>query len=49
MISSLLGIQLGYTRHACFLCLWDSRDDSNHYTKTICGLNYKSLQMVDIT
>ena len=19
----------------CFLCLWDSRDDTNHYTKTI--------------
>ena len=35
MISLLLGLQLGYTKHVCFLCLWDSRDDINHYTKTI--------------
>ena len=35
MISPLLGLQLGYTKHMCSLCLWDSRDDSKHYTKTI--------------
>ena len=32
VISLLLGLQLGYTKHMCFLCLWNSRDDSNHYT-----------------
>ena len=35
VISLLLGLQLGYTKHMCFLCLWDSRDDSNHYSRTI--------------
>ena len=35
VISPLLGLQLRYTKHMCFLCLWDSRDDINHYTKTI--------------
>ena len=25
VISLLLGLQLGYTKHMCFLCLWDSR------------------------
>ena len=34
VVSLLLGLQLGYTKHMCFLCLWDSRDDANHYTKT---------------
>lgn len=31
VISLLLGLQLGYTKHMCFLCLWDSRADSKHY------------------
>lgn len=31
VIGLLLGIQLGYTKHMCFLCLWNSRDDANHY------------------
>ena len=39
MIFLLLGLQLGYKKHniMCFLCLWDSRDDTNHYryTKTV--------------
>ena len=35
MISLLLGLQLGNTKHMSFLCLWDSRDDNNHYTETI--------------
>ena len=34
VVSLLLGLQLGYTKHMCFLCLWDSCDDANHYTKT---------------
>ena len=32
VISLLVGLQLGYTKHMCFLCLWNSRDDSNNYT-----------------
>ena len=31
VISLLLGLQLGYTKHMCFLCLWNSRDDENHF------------------
>lgn len=31
VISLLLGLQLGYTKNMCFLCLWNSRDDRNHY------------------
>ena len=32
VLSLVLGLQLGYTKHMCFLCLWNSRDDSNHFT-----------------
>lgn len=32
IISLTLGQQLGYTSYPCFLCLWNSRDDNNHYT-----------------
>ena len=31
VVSILLGLQLGYTKHMCFLCLWDSRQDNSHY------------------
>jgi len=31
MIAILLGMQGGYTKHSCFLCLWDSRADEKHY------------------
>jgi hypothetical protein len=31
MISFLKGLQGGYTKHSCFLCLWDSRATSEHY------------------
>ena len=33
MISIILGLQAGYTKHPCFLCLWDSRADDRHYTQ----------------
>ena len=33
MISFLLGLQGGYTKYSCFLCLWDSRADDDHYKK----------------
>ena len=31
VLSLLLGLQLGYTKHKYFLCLWNSREDSSHY------------------
>ena len=31
VIGLLLGMQSGYTKHCCFLCIWDSRDDKSHY------------------
>ena len=31
VVSLLLGLQLDYTKHMCFLCLWDSRQDNSHY------------------
>ncbi|XP_025156226.1 uncharacterized protein LOC112588983 [Harpegnathos saltator] len=29
----ILGQQSGFTREPCFLCLWNSRDRANHYSK----------------
>ena len=31
MIAILLGLQGRYTKFPCFLCLWDSRADGQHY------------------
>ena len=31
MVAILLGLQGGYTKFPCFLCLWDSRADGQHY------------------
>ena len=31
MISKLLDLQRGYAKYPCFLCLWDSRADDQHY------------------
>ena len=33
MISVVLGLQTGYTKHQCILCLWDSRADDRHNTQ----------------
>lgn len=33
VVSLLLGLQLGYTKYMCFLCLWDSRDDAHHFRR----------------
>lgn len=33
VIAILLGLQGGYTKYCCFLCLWDSRDRGNHFVK----------------
>lgn len=31
VVAILCGLQGGYTKYCCFLCLWDSRADSLHY------------------
>lgn len=31
ILTILLGQQSGFTKHPCYLCLWDSRDRANHY------------------
>jgi len=33
VIAILTGLQLGYTKYCCFLCLWDSRDRTHHYQR----------------
>ena len=33
MLGVLLGLQSGYTKYSCFLCLWNSRADGEHYEK----------------
>ena len=56
VISLLLGLQLGYTKHMCFLCLWNSRDDENHFKvknwpartcSTVGRYNVQHLALVD--
>ena len=29
----VLGLQGGYTKYPCFLCMWDSRADKQHYVQ----------------
>ena len=33
MVNFLLGQQSGFTKYPCFLCMWDSRDRDQHYTR----------------
>ena len=33
MVNFLLGQQSGFTKYPCFMCMWDSRDRAQHYTK----------------
>lgn len=33
VVAILMGLQSGYTKFCCFLCLWDSRAYSEHYTR----------------
>lgn len=35
VIAILCGLQGGYTKYPCFLCLWDSRDHKNHFFKRL--------------
>ncbi|GFW77893.1 uncharacterized protein TNCV_3911031 [Trichonephila clavipes] len=33
MVNFLLGLQEGYTKFPCFMCLWDSRDKQHHWSQ----------------
>lgn len=33
VIALLMGLQSGYTKYCCFLCLWDSRARNEHFTR----------------
>ena len=33
VVAILLGLQGGYSKYPCFLCLWDSQADSQHYVQ----------------
>ena len=33
MVNVLLGQQSGFIKYSCFLCMWDTRDRAQHYTK----------------
>lgn len=33
VVAILMGMQTGYTKFMCFICMWDSRADCDHYTK----------------
>jgi hypothetical protein len=33
VVALILGLQLGYTKHCCFICEWDSRARSAHYVQ----------------
>ena len=33
MVNILLGQQAGYVKYPCFLCLWDSRADDQHWQR----------------
>ena len=35
MLGFLLGFKGGYTKHSCFLCMWDSRADHEHYKRRV--------------
>jgi hypothetical protein len=35
MVAFLMGLQGGFTKFPCYLCLWDSRDTTSHYCKRI--------------
>lgn len=33
MVNLLLGQQRGFTKYPCFICMWDSRDRKNHWSR----------------
>ena len=47
IIAFLQGLQSGYTRHSCFLCLWNGRDDVNHFLKSEWPMRTTSIPGID--
>ena len=43
VIASLFGLQQGFTKYCCFICEWDSRARSLHYSRKDCPAR-KSLE-----
>ena len=43
MVNFLLGQQNGYTKYPCFLCMWDSRAKSEHWTRKEWPLRKKMI------
>ena len=43
VVAILTGLQLGYTKYCCFICLWDSRDRANHFTRRNWSLRSVSV------
>ena len=35
VVTLLFRMQVGYTKHCCFLCEWDIRDKKNHYVNKL--------------
>lgn len=35
VVGLILGLQGGYTKYPCFMCLWDSRADDQHYIRQV--------------
>lgn len=35
MVNFLLGQQSGYTKYACFICMWDSRARQHHWNQDV--------------
>lgn len=34
VVGLMMGLQLGFTKHGCFICEWDSRAREQHYVRT---------------
>jgi len=35
VVALLLGMQLGYTKYCCLLCVWDSKEKKNNYVNKL--------------
>lgn len=42
MVAFLMGLQGGFTKYPCYICLWDSRDTKNHYNKKRWQFRHKN-------
>ena len=44
VLAMLTGLQLGYTKICCFLCLWSSRAKAEHYVRKDCPIRDENEQ-----